>query len=127
MSLTAYDQVRYPSRALWVTHPYSLGAMARLFGLSAAPSERCRVLDIGCGEGGNLIPMAAALPDSRFVGIDLSAEAIAIGTQSIRDLSLNNIGLRQMNIMEAGNGLGEFDFVIAHGVYTWVPAGVQHR
>ncbi len=124
---TLYDQVRYPSRPLWVTHPSSLGAMARLYGLTTAPAERCRVLDIGCGEGGNLLPMAAALPHSRFLGLDLAGDAVAIGAESARALSLRNIELKQANILDAGRDLGEFDYVIAHGVYTWVPSEVQER
>ena len=124
---TIYDQVRYPSRPLWVTHPYALGAMARLHGLPTAPAERCRLLDIGCGEGGNLLPMAAALPDSRFLGIDLAGDAVAIGAESARALALRNVELKQANILDVGRELGEFDYVIAHGVYTWVPTEVQER
>jgi SAM-dependent methyltransferase len=121
-----YDTVAYPSRPFWTTHPYSLGAMAKLFGMLPAPVERCRVLEIGCGEGGNLLPMAAALPQSTFLGFDLAGEAVAKGSARVRALSLRNIELKQMDILEARD-LGQFDYLIAHGIYTWVPPAVQQR
>ncbi len=126
MTSTAYDKVAYPSRPFWVTHPYSLGAIAKLYGLQPAPVECCRVLEIGCGGGGNLIPMAAALPASTFLGFDLAGEAVAKGRAMALSLSLRNIELRQMNLLDARD-LGQFDYVIAHGIYTWVASEIQHR
>jgi hypothetical protein len=41
--------------------------VAALHGLDAPPVTRCRVLELGCASGGNLIPMAGTLPDCRFV------------------------------------------------------------
>ena len=53
-----YDEVLYPGYPFAQAHPDRLGAMARLFGMNPAPVEACRVLELGCGDGGNLIPMA---------------------------------------------------------------------
>ena len=69
---TSYDSVLYPSHACAETHPDRLATLATLFGLSPAPVERCRVLELGCGDGGNLLAMAFALPGSTFVGVDLA-------------------------------------------------------
>lgn len=74
-----YDEVPYPGLPLPQTHPSQLATLGFLHGLEPAPVERCRVLELGCGDGGNLIPMALDLPESEFVGIDLSAPAIATG------------------------------------------------
>ena len=71
-----YDELPYKSRAFAFTHPAALATQARLFRVDAAPPEACRVLELGCSAGGNLIPMAHGLPDSSFVGIDLNAGAI---------------------------------------------------
>ena len=46
--------------------------MGKLFGLNTAAPTQCRVLELGCAAGLNLIAMAALLPESTFVGIDLS-------------------------------------------------------
>src|SRR5437660_690626 len=70
--VTAYDEVPYDSKPQYATHPDCLASLATLLGMAPAPVERCRVLELGCGTGGNLISMAAALPDSQFVGLDLS-------------------------------------------------------
>ena len=80
---TPYDELPYPGSAFAQTHPDRLATLATLFGMTPAPVERCRVLELGCGDGGNLIPMAFALPESRFTGVDLATTAIARGQQLI--------------------------------------------
>jgi len=122
-----YDEVAYRGSAVSQTHPDRLATLATLFGMKPAAVESCRVLEIGCGDGHNLIPMAYALPGSRFVGIDLAGQPIAAGQAMIAALGLENITLRQLDILHAGPDLGEFDYVIAHGVYSWVPADVQDK
>ncbi len=100
--------------------------MAKLFGVRPAAVEHCRVLEIGCGEGGNLIPMAAALPASRFYGFDLSGAAVAKGSALVRALSLSNVQLEEKDILQARD-LGQFDYIIAHGIFTWIPIAAQRR
>jgi methyltransferase-like protein/SAM-dependent methyltransferase len=120
-----YDRVPYPSASYHHTHPDHLAALAILAGLDPAPPGRCRVLELGCADGGNLIPMAAGLPESRFTGIDLSPRQIESGKATVAELELSNVDLRVMSILDAGRSLGEFDYVIAHGVYSWVTRDVQ--
>ncbi len=126
-SLTAYDEVPYPSLAHVQTHPDRLATIAALFGLQTAPVEKCRVLELGCGDGTNLISMAYGLPNSEFVGIDAAGRAIAEGNEMIRDLSLDNVRLQQLDLMEFDAGGEPFDYIIAHGVYSWVPDPVRDR
>jgi len=123
----AYDQVLYPGVALPQTHPDRLATIAGLFGMTPAAAPNCRVLELGCGDGGNLIPMALTLPASVFTGIDLAESAIARGCALVNTLGLENITLRRLDLMCAGLDLGEFDYVIAHGLYSWVPADVRDR
>jgi methyltransferase-like protein/trans-aconitate methyltransferase len=125
--MNLYDEVAYRGSAVPQTHPDRLATLATLFGMKPAVVESCRVLEVGCGDGHNLIPMAYALPGSRFCGMDVAAQPIFAGQAMIDALGLKNISLRQLDIMEAGPELGEFDFIISHGVYTWIPAEVQDR
>nr|WP_299908552.1 class I SAM-dependent methyltransferase [Sphingomonas bacterium] len=120
-----YDQLPYESRAFAQSQPSRLGAIARVFGLDAAPLGTARVLELGCASGGNLIPHAALYPDARFVGIDLSPAQIEAGCGRIARLGLSNIELRCRNLAEIGDELGSFDYIICHGVYSWVPAAVR--
>jgi SAM-dependent methyltransferase len=101
--------------------------MGRLFGMDPAPLDRCRVLELGCGDGGNLIPMAYTLTAGEFVGIDLGAAGIANGQRTVKALGLSNVQLLHLDILEAGAELGKFDFILAHGVFSWVPQPVQNR
>jgi cyclopropane fatty-acyl-phospholipid synthase-like methyltransferase len=94
--------------------------------MSPAPVEGCRVLELGCGDGGNLIPIAYTLRDSEFLGVDLSARAIAAGMEMVQALGLDNVSLRRLDLLDAAD-LGRFDYILAHGVYSWVPPTVQER
>lgn len=126
MSVNPYDHVPYQSYAYIASHPGRLAVIATLFGLTPADPKRCCVLEIGCAGGGNLLPMAAAFPNSRFVGLDYSAVQIAAANAARESLALGNIEFLCQDIREADAGtLGQFDYVIAHGIYSWLPPDAQ--
>jgi methyltransferase-like protein/2-polyprenyl-3-methyl-5-hydroxy-6-metoxy-1,4-benzoquinol methylase len=109
------------------SHPNRLATVATLLGLEPAPVERCRVLELGCASGGNLIPLACGLPESTFTGLDASVRQIEEGRATLQALSLPNIRLECVDILDVTPALGQFDYIIAHGVYSWVPAAVRDR
>jgi methyltransferase-like protein/SAM-dependent methyltransferase len=125
--LTAYDRVPYPSVAFAQTHPDNLATIAMIFGLSPADTAASRVLELGCASGGNLIPMAFNLPRSEFVGVDLSRRQVEEAHAAIRGLGLPNIRVEHCSIEEIDRGWGEFDYIICHGVFSWVPDAVQDK
>jgi SAM-dependent methyltransferase len=122
-----YDLVAYPAGSFARTHPSNLAAMAILHGLAPAPVEQCRVLEIACNDGSNLIPIAYANPGAHFVGFDLAGQPVERGQERISELNLKNIRIFQGDVLDAGTGLGQFDYVIAHGLYSWVPEAVRDR
>ncbi|MEO7328691.1 MAG: class I SAM-dependent methyltransferase, partial [Minicystis sp.] len=124
---TPHDQVRYPVGVFEHTHPSRLATLATLFGMRPPPVERCRVLELGCGEGSNLIPMAEALPDARFTGVDLASTRIAAGSAWAAQLGLENLTLEARDILDFEPDPGVYDYIIAHGVYSWVPPAVQEK
>ena len=127
MATTSYDEVPYPGFPYAQSHPDRLATLAMMYGMRPAPIERCRVLELGCGQGANLIPVAFEFPESEFVGIDLSEPAIEEGREFVAGLGLTNIRMDAADIMDLGSDLGEFDYIIAHGVYSWVPDMVRDR
>ena len=127
MAENTYDSIPYPTFPRIATHPDRMAAVALLFGLEPAPVERCRVLEIGCGNAGNLLPMAYALPQSSFLGIDLAAAPVAAANADIRALGLANIEVVVRDLRDLGQEAGQFDYIIAHGVYSWVPEDVRDR
>jgi methyltransferase-like protein len=124
---STYDAVPYSVCAFPQTRPDRLAAIAQLFGMNPAPAEQCHVLELGCASGGNVIPLALAYPQSRFVGIDLSSRQIDDASRTARELNLSNVDLRAMSILDVGDDLGEFDYILVHGVYSWVPPEVQDK
>jgi methyltransferase-like protein/SAM-dependent methyltransferase len=122
-----YDEVLYLNLPFEQTHPGRLELMATLFGMNSASARNCRVLEVGCGDGGNLIPMACNLPASGFVGIDLAEVPIKKGEELIQALGLKNILLRRADLSGPPADLGVFDYIIAHGVYSWVSPSVQEK
>ncbi|UFX42724.1 class I SAM-dependent methyltransferase [Bradyrhizobium sp. 41S5] len=124
---TPYDEVYYPGHVYGLTHPNHLATIATVYGMRPAPVEHCRVLELGCGVGGNLLPMAFQYPDSEFIGIDLSGVTIERGRRNIAALGLSNIELLHCDIMDVDAAFGQFDYIIAHGVYSWVPPIVREK
>jgi len=125
--LASYDNLPYESEPLAHTHPDSLAAVATLLGMIPADVERCRVLELGCATGGNLIPMADALPESHFLGVDFSPVQIAQAQKVVDAIELKNIDLRAIDILELDHNIGHFDYIICHGVYSWAPPAVQTK
>ena len=121
----AYDETPYVSVAFPETHPDKLCAMARLFGLEAPEPARARVLELGCGDGGNLLPMAQHAPDARFLGIDLSRRHVASAQAAISACRLANVEIRQQDVLGFSASEGKFDYIIAHGIFSWVPEPVR--
>ncbi len=124
---TLYDEVPYPNYTYPQTHPDRLATLATIFGMRPAPIEHCRVLELGTGDGSNILPMAFGLPESEFVGVDLAARPIARGQANITAFGLKNIQLRRLDLLEIGKELGKFDYVIVHGLYSWIPPAPRDK
>lgn len=122
-----YEDLPYQSSTIGYSHPRRLAMIGTLFGMQPTNINRCRILELGCAEGGNLIPMAAGLPESEFVGIDFSDRQIRTGLQTVQNLGIDNLSLRQMNILDVDDSFGRFDYIIVHGIYTWVPLEVRAK
>src|SRR5829696_4740211 len=121
-----YDEVRYSNFPYAQTHPDRLATVAILYGLEPPDPFHARVLEIGCGAGGNLMAMAAATPGIQAVGVDLAAGPIEEGRAALAEIGLTNLELRQGDVRELTRGtLGTFDYIVAHGVYGWIPADAR--
>ena len=124
---TSYDEVSYPGQFIPMTHPDRMATMAILHGMIPPPVASCRVLELGCCDGGNLLTMAQTLPQASLVGVDLSARQVAEGLAAIESMSVRNVELRALNLTNLDDAFGLFDYIICHGVYSWVPAPVRDR
>jgi SAM-dependent methyltransferase len=124
----SYDEVPYPSKFFVQTHPDRLAAAGLLYGMQPSPVESCRVLELGCGNGSNLISHAYGLPSSRFVGVDLSQIHIDQANSAVKELELSNIEFRKMDVMEMSvEDFGRFDYITAHGLFSWIPGFVREK
>ncbi len=123
----SYDEVPYESQPFSQSHPDRMATIARLFGMSPPAVDHCRVLELGCAGGGNLTPMAFQLPRSEFVGIDYAQRHVQTAQEIIRDLDLKNIRVEHASILDVNASWGSFDYIICHGVYSWVPEDVQDK
>jgi SAM-dependent methyltransferase len=123
--MDVYDAIPYDRLAVAETHPDRLAVLGRLHGMRSADPRACSVLELGCAAGANLVPMAWYLAQSRFLGIDLSAAQVSAGQQLIGQLGLANIEIRQGDVAQLDLGGAQFDYVIAHGLYSWVPGSVR--
>jgi len=121
----SYDVVPYESDTHKITRPDHLATIAHLFGVAAPDFRKARVLELGCAGGGNLVPMAAIFPESQFVGIDLSAGHIDDAQKLSSAIGLTNTDFRCLSISDVDASFGTFDYIIAHGVYAWVPEEVR--
>lgn len=127
-STLSYQALPYPSKFFLQTHPDRLATIATFSGMTPPPVERCRVLELGCGNGSNLLFLAFNLPNAELVGVDLAANHIAFAKDAANDLNLSNATFHQLDIMKMTvDDFGKFDYIIAHGLYSWVPSFVREK
>lgn len=122
---TIYSELGYKSMPFPYTTLATLEAYAALVGVSAPNPKTARVLELGATYGGNIISQALFNPDATFVGIELSQEQVVKGNEVIANAGLTNVSLVQSDIASIGSEIGTFDYIIAHGVYSWVDDGVK--
>lgn len=123
----SYNELVYHSKSFGVTSVNSLEAKARIWGLDPVPVAEARVLELGCSMGGNIIGQAVHHPKGTYVGVDLSASQIDIGNQLIQSMELQNITLLERDIMSIDASFGTFDYIIVHGIWSWVPDMVKDK
>ena len=117
----SYDDIPYDHAPMMRSHPGRLAAQSVWRGLAAPDAGTARILEIGCASAGNLLPLAATLPEARLLGVDLSPVQIAAGEARRVRYGLTNIELRAASFEALGEVDGAFDFIICHGVYSWIP------
>ena len=123
-SFDSYDDLPYESLPLPDMHPDYLRAIARLYSVDAAPASACRVLELGCAGGGNLCPFAWHFPRSQCTGVELALGHVQEANGFIAELGLGNARILHRSITDSMDDLGEFDYILAHGVFSWVPRAV---
>jgi SAM-dependent methyltransferase len=116
----------YATFALRAADPNRLAAIARLHGVNVAAPDEASVLEIGCGTGTNIIHVAERYPNSRCVGVDISERHISEGLKMASGSGCSNVELRCGDIRNATVGHGDFDYIICHGVFSWVSPSVRH-
>jgi SAM-dependent methyltransferase len=122
----AYDNVPYQSKPFAQSTPEQLAIMGKLFGLNPPDITTARVLELGCSAGGNIIPLAAKYPGVQALGIDLSKVQISVGQELVDRLRLPNCSLKVLDIVKAQDQIqSQFDYIICHGVFSWVPQVVR--
>ena len=121
----SYDAIPYPSLPIDAMHPDHLYSIAKLFRLDAPLPDNASILELGCASGGHIIPIAVQMPDAKIVGVDLSRKQIAAGQRTVDALGLKNLKLIAMDFQRLDASLGQFDYILCHGVFSWVPPEAQ--
>ena len=122
-----YDEVPYESYPYALTNPCHLRTIAILFGVNAATVKTARILELGCAAGGNLIPHAILYPKAHLVGVDLSKVQIDEANKNVKELGIKNIEFHHCSITDIDDSFGKFDYIICHGVISWVPKIVRDK
>lgn len=120
MQQTIYKELGYKSYPFPFTTPAYLEACGTLVGLKPPTAKTARVLELGATYGGNIISQAAHNPEATFVGIELSQDQVEKGNKIIGDAKLDNVSLVQGDILNFDESMGTFDYIIAHGFYSWI-------
>ena len=120
MQQTIYKELGYKSYPFPFTTPAYLEAYGTLVGLKPPTAKTARVLELGATYGGNIISQAAHNPEATFIGIELSQDQVEKGNKIIGDAKLDNVSLVQGDILNFDESMGTFDYIIAHGFYSWI-------
>lgn len=123
----SYDKFPYECHPFFYTRPEHLHTIGTLFGMVPPDVQTARILELGCSSGGNIINFAQTYPESYTLGVDLSKIEIEHGIQNVKELALENIELKHLSITDIDESFGKFDYIICHGVFSWVPGPVREK
>lgn len=123
----SYDSFLYVSKPFSSTNINNLQAKAKMYGLNPAPLKGARVLELGASCGGNIVPQALYYPEATFTGIDLSGVQVKHGNDIINSIGLKNVTLLEKDILDIDESFGTFDYIIVHGIWSWVPDVVKDK
>lgn len=115
-----YDQVDYPGMADDHIQLRALEFASRMNGARPKDLAGCRVLELGCADGTNLLPFAIEFPESDFLGIDLASRRIGQANETVRELGLTNVQFQLANVADLDPAtIGTFDYILCPGVFSW--------
>ncbi len=120
-----YDELPYVARPYVDLHPDRLATEAALSGFAAPALEHASVLEIGCGVGVHLTLLAVEWPNAQFVGFDIAEVQIEAARDLARQLGVDNVRFEVMDLMELPRTYPTFDYILVHGLYSWVPTPVR--
>ncbi|MFK8040239.1 MAG: methyltransferase regulatory domain-containing protein [Rickettsiaceae bacterium] len=123
----SYDEWPYESYPYSQSAPEHLATLAKLFGMNPADHKTSRILELGSSAGWNIIPHAMNNPKAEYVGVDLSKVEIDEAKKHVKELGLKNITFHEMSISDIDESFGKFDYIICHGIISWVPEDVRKR
>lgn len=115
-----YADLGYLSQPFPYASAPFLECYARLMGLSPSPANTARILEIGSSYGGNLFSQALFYPKASFTGIEIAPTQVSVGKTYIDQLGITNLDLLEGDVNESHDHLGTYDYIIAHGFYSWV-------
>lgn len=87
-------------------------AVARWVARNLPDFKPKRILDMGCGLGHNVLPIAQAFPDAEVVAVDVGAPMLRYGLARAKSLGVENVSFVQANV----ENLPHF----ADGSFDWV-------
>ena len=117
----------YGNRANPVSHPNQMAVVARLQGIQPPALAGCRVLELGCANGGNLLPLAESMPDSDFLGVDRALRPVDDAGRIGSKLGIENVQFACESFENLDASIGQFDYVLCHGVFCWTTPNVQEH
>jgi methyltransferase-like protein/2-polyprenyl-3-methyl-5-hydroxy-6-metoxy-1,4-benzoquinol methylase len=123
----SYNALPYSSYSYSKSNPMHLSTIAKLVGMEPPPLKNAKVLELGCASGGNIIPFAMQYPESNIIGVDLSDVQINKGIDFTKHLNIPNVDLLACSIGDIDESFGKFDYIIAHGLYSWVNEPLKQK
>src|SRR5262245_7390380 len=120
-----YEAVPYSGTVVPDTSPQHLALCAAWHQHGSPPGHPFHLVELGCGDGTNLLALGFYNPESTFTGIDSSATALHIARETARCLKLNNVQFVLQDVYDVEPPQSQFDYVIAHGLYSWVSEDVR--
>ena len=122
MSLPAYPITYQPE-----TSPSWLNYTAALSGAATCDLKRpFRYLELGCGRGYSALLHSAAHPGGDFHAVDRDTGAIAAARAWADACGVRNVTFHAAPFAQTALE-GRFDFIVLHGVYSWVDAAARAR